>query len=191
MTIECPGCGHRLDVPGGLAEGAELACGHCELLLRNGAPLRAFRWASLPPEARARGASWVNLWGGALGAYLWIPIVAVVLALHHRFDALLIGTLSLPYLALPPLLESRARTPAVVWLGRVWIGFGIYVVYVAAVVFLVPRWNALLTSTGLRAPPAVLIAIGAISLAAGGAAIAVYRRRVARAPRFFGPPADG
>jgi hypothetical protein len=187
VTIECPGCGHRLEVPGDLAEGAELACGHCTLLLRNGPPLRAFRWASVSPEARAR-ASRRYLWGAALGAFLWIPIIGVVLALHRRLDAVLLGTLALPYLALPALLDSRARLPAVIWLGRLWIGVGLYMLYVAAVLLVVPRWNALLASNGLREPPGFLVVFGVISVGTGAAVIALYRRRVARAQQFYGPP---
>jgi hypothetical protein len=130
----------------------------------------------------------LHLWGGALAAFLWIPIVGVVLALHHRFDAVLLGTLALPYLGLPPLLDSRARNPAVIWLGRLWIGVGIYMLYVAAVLLVVPRWSALLASSGLREPPAFLVAFGLVSVATGAAVVALYRRRVARAQRFFGPP---
>jgi hypothetical protein len=169
----------------GLPDGAELACGHCGLLLRNGPALRAFRWAAVDPR---RGSRLLGLWGGAIGAFLWIPVVGVVLALHHRFDAVLLGTLSLPYLGLPPLLEARARTPAVTWLGKLWIGVGLYMLYVAAVLVVVPRWNALLAANGLREPPAFLVAFGAVSLVAGTGLVWLYRRRVARAPRYYGPP---
>lgn len=150
--------------------------------------MRAFRWTSVDPEVRARGASRRALWGGAAVAFLWIPVAGVLLALRGRFDAVLVATLAVPYIGLPPLLEARARTPPLVWVGELGIGVGVYLLYVAVALIVVPRWRALLAATGMRASPALLLAFGVAAVAGGAIVIALYRRRVARAPRCYGEP---
>lgn len=155
----------------------------------SGEALRAFRWASVDPYVRRHGVSRWNLWGGLLGSVLWIPAFGVVLALQGRFDAPFLAALTLPYGGLVLLARKRARTPAALWMGWVWACMGAYGIYVFGLIAAVPAWGALLSSAG--GPPRFFGTFGAIALAVGLFQTALYRRKVARAPRFRGaPPAD-
>jgi hypothetical protein len=188
--IECLGCGHVLALPASIAEGGDFACAHCGLWMRNVEAARRFRWQDVDPYVRRHGASRANLWGGLGGAVLWLPILACVLAAQGRFDGLFLAALGLPYLALLAVFGAkRARTPATVWQYGLWIGLGLYGLYLGALLVLRPDWAPLLSGTsGVDMGPLGFLGLGAGGVLAGAIAVAVHRRRVREVPRVSGTP---
>ncbi len=188
--IECLGCGHVLPVPDSVGEGAEFACAHCGLVMLNVAAARHFRWGAVDPYVRSHGASPANLWGGLAGAALWLPVLAIVLAVKDMLDAAFIAALALPYFALLAVVaRKRARTPAMLWLAGLWMGLGAYALYVGALLALRPDWAALLTAA--QATPlsgGFLERFGAVAVCAGAIGAALYLRKAHRVPRVRGEP---
>jgi hypothetical protein len=157
--------------------------------MRNVAAARAFRWQDVDPYVRRHGASRANLWGGLGGAAIWLPILAIVLAVQGRFDAVFLAALGVPYLALLAVLgRKRARAPAMTWQYAMWAGVGAYGVYVGALVHLVPSWGPLLSGTTGVDGSGAFLGFGAVALVVGVAGAAFHRRHVRRVPRISGTP---
>jgi hypothetical protein len=192
--VECLGCGHVLLLPASIPEGAEFACAHCGLCMRNVAAAREFRWRDVDSYVRRHGASRMNLWGGLAGAAVWLPILACVLAAQGRFDGAFLAAIGVPYLALVAVLGlKRARTPAAVWQSWLWAGLGAYALYVGALLVARPGWVPLFSGTyGLAPGAGTFLGFGAAGVLAGGVAILLHRRRMRAVPRIWGePPATG
>lgn len=190
--VECLGCGHVLALPPSIAEGAEFACAHCGLVMMNVQAARTFRWRDVDPYVRRHGASRVNLWGGLGGAFVWVPVLAIVLAARGELDALFIAALALPYLALLAVLGTkRARTPASVWMHWLWVGLGAYCLYVGVLLVLVPRWEPLFAGTsGAPTGPLPMLGFGAVAVVVGAVGVLLYRRRQRSVPRISGTPPE-
>jgi hypothetical protein len=188
--IECLGCGHVLVLPASIPEGGEFACAHCGLRMRNVEAARRFRWQDVEPYVRRHGASRVNLWGGLGGAVLWLPILACVLGAQGRFDGLFLVLLGLPYLALLAVMGvKRARTPGTVWQHWLWVGLGLYGLYVGMLLVLEPGWTPLLSGTsGVAWGPPAYLGLGALGVLTGAIGVAVHRRRARAVPRVSGTP---
>ena len=140
--IDCQSCGRALEVPDGFPEAGDFACGHCGLWLRNVEAARRFRFADVDPYVRRHGASRFNLWGGIIGAALWLPILAGVLAWRGLLDAGFLAAIGLPYLALLAFLFRRRAGAAAVRFGAwTWTGLGLYLLYRRRVARL-PRFRA-------------------------------------------------
>lgn len=189
-AIDCQGCGRTLAVPDDFPEAGDFACGHCGLWMRNVEAARAFRFADLDPYVRRHGASRVNLWGGTIGAALWLPILAGVLAWRGLLDAGFLAAIGLPYLVLLGLLVRwRAGAAAVRFVAWTWMGLGLYLLYLLVLFRLVPdyavRFGAASEAGGGPVVPGLFLGVfGASALAAGVLTDLHYRRRVARLPRF-------
>lgn len=193
VRIECLGCGHVLVLPPSIPEGGDFACAHCGLQMRNVEAARRFRWRDADPYLRRHGASRANLWGGLGGAVVWLPILAGVLAAQGRFDGSFLAMLGLPYLALLAVLGlRRARTSGTVWQYGLWIGLGVYGLYVGALLVLRPGWASLLSGTsGVVMGPEVFLGLGTIALLGGSIGYALHRHRARAIPRITGmPPAS-
>ncbi len=189
--IECSCCGSVLSLPDSVPEGGELACARCHLVMLNVEATRRFRWAEVDPYVRRHGASRLNLWGGLGGASLWLPVLAVALAVNGRFDAPFVASLALPYLALLAVLaRKRARTPAMVWIFSLWMGLGCYGLYVAALVALRPDWAALLSGASGASLPGVWWGFSGTALATGALGVALSLRKARRVPRIAGAPPE-
>ncbi len=191
--IDCQACGRPLAVPDEFPEAGDFACGHCGLWMRNVEAARRFRFADQDPYVRRHGASRLNLWGGMIGAALWLPILAGVLAWRGMLDAGFLAAVGLPYLALLALLvRLRAGAPAARFGAWTWAGLGAYFLYLFALFALVPGYAARFGAAsvpggGPAVPLAFLGYFGAAAVAAGALADALYRRRAARLPRFRAP----
>lgn len=190
--VECLGCGHVLTLPPEIPEGGDFACAHCGLQMRNVEVARSFRWKDVDPYVRKHGASRLNLWGGLGGSVIWLPILAVVLAVQGKFDGLFLAALAVPYLALLAVFGvKRARAPATAWQAWIWVGLGVYCLYVAALLVVRPAWAPLLAGTsGHAATELQLGGIGVVSAASGLVSLAVQRRRARRIPRITGTPPE-
>ena len=188
--IDCQSCGRALEVPDEFPEAGDFACGHCGLWLRNVEAARRFRFADVDPYVRRHGASRLNLWGGIIGAALWLPILAGVLAWRGLLDAGFLAAIGLPYLALLVFLFRRRAGAAAVRFGAwTWTGLGLYLLYLFALFELVPdyavRFGAASEAGGGPAVPTLFLGVfGASAFAAGALTDLLYRRRVARLPRF-------
>ncbi len=178
VIIECNGCGHRLRLPDGFPEGGGFRCAHCGLWMRNVEALRNFRWASFDAFTQKWGASKFNLIGGMLGAVAWLPILGIVSAAMGTFDAAQFALMGAPYLLMIGLLMvRRARMPAVMWVGFLWVGLGLYLVYVSALAEFMPG-GMFATMTN---PSSVATVVGILS-------IVTYHRRASRVPAISGDP---
>jgi hypothetical protein len=191
--IDCQACGRALEVPPDFPGAADFACGHCGLWMRNVEAARSFRFASEDPYVRRHGASRLNLWGGTVGAALWLPIMAGVLAWRGMFDAGFLAAVGIPYVALLALLFRRRAGAAAGRFGAwTWMGLGVYALYLFALFALVPGYAALFAAAseaggGPAAPTGFLGVFGATALAVGVFVDVHYRRRAARLPRFRAP----
>ena len=87
MSVDCQSCGWSLEVPVGVGEGREFACGHCGMLLRNVEATREFRWAAVDPFTRRHGTTRLRYYAGLVAGMAWVPAAAVALGLRHRLDA--------------------------------------------------------------------------------------------------------
>jgi len=158
--------------------------------MRNVEAARAFRLTDLDPFVRRHGASRFDLRAGMIGAVLWLPILAGVLAWRGALDGGFLAAIGLPYVALLALLaRRRAGAPAVRFLAWTWAGLGLYALYLLALLELVPYYEArFATASGaggsMVAPLPFLGFFGAAALAAGVLTDVLYRRRAARLPRF-------
>jgi hypothetical protein len=190
--VECLGCGHVLALPPSIPEGGDFACAHCGLQLRNVEAARSFRWRDVDPYVREHGASRLNLLGGMAGAVVWLPILAVVLAVRGQLDGLFLAALGAPSVALLAAFgKKRARTPATAWQAGLWIAIGAYVLYVAALLVARPDWAPLLAGTsGVAATALELGGVGVVCVGAGLASLAVQRRRARRIPWIHGTPPE-
>lgn len=191
-SIDCQACGRALAVPDDFPEAGDFACGHCGLWMRNVEAARRFRFADLDPYVRRHGASRLNLWGGTIGAALWLPILAGVLAWRGMLDAGFLAAVGLPYCALLALLARlRAGAPAARFGAWTWAGLGAYCLYLFGLFRLVPgyaaRFGAASEAGGPAAPVGFFGLFGAAAVAAGLLADFLYRRRAARLPRFRAP----
>jgi thiol:disulfide interchange protein DsbD len=189
--IECAGCGFVLAVPDELREGAGFTCAHCGLIARNVESARRFHWAELDPYVRRHGVSRGNLWGGTIGSLAWLPVLGVVLALQGRFDLGLFVALAAPYLFLLAVLKQRRpRTPALLWATHLWIGLGLYLLYLWLLISFFPGWaGVLLDSSGAGGGgvmPSMLVAMGATCVLVGTGISWSYRVRARRLPRATG-----
>ncbi|HEU4384705.1 MAG TPA: hypothetical protein VFR85_14555 [Anaeromyxobacteraceae bacterium] len=194
-VVECQGCGRRLELPGDFPEAGDFACAHCGLWMRNVEAARAFRWASFDPYVRRHGASRLNLWGGFAGSVLWLPIVLAVLASRGAMTAPLALAIAVPYLALMLwLVRRRAGAPAMLWIQWLWAGLGSYLIYVWALLQLVPGWRRLLEGAAGPEGASALRGLGrygALALAIGLLGAWFYRRRVRRLPQMRGAAPEG
>lgn len=183
-SVDCRGCGRRLGLPDGLSEGSTFACAHCGLIARNGPAARAVRWAELDPFVRARGASRINLWGGALGACAWVVVLFFVVAAGW-FPLDLALALALPWLALVAgLVRLRAGRPAGVFLGMLWVALGAFMLYTRLLTWLWPGWAGHhLGHEQIQVAPDLLLWFGLLATALGGLAWAGYRFWSRRVPQ--------
>lgn len=190
-AIDCQACGRALEVPATFPEGGDFACGHCGMWMRNVEAARRFRFADLDPYVRRHGASRVNLWGGTVGAALWLPILAGVLAWRGMLDAGFLAAVGSPYVVLLAVLfRRRAGAPAARFGAWTWTGLGIYLLYLFVLLEMVPayadRFGAASEAGGGPAVPTLFLGVfGGAALAAGTLTDLAYRRRAARLPRFF------
>ncbi len=189
-SLDCPCCGFVLDVPPALREGARFRCAHCGMILKLNEGARAFRWASLDPYLRKHGASRGNLWGGLIGALIWLPALAIVMAARGRFEIGLLAALTVPYLVLLAILRQlRARTPALLWICYVWTALGVYLLFLRTLLTLVPEWAAALqgdlVSPGLLS---TLTVLGGLWAVAGSLGALWYRSTARRLPSARGTP---
>ena len=197
LAIDCHACGRTLELPATFPEGGDFACGHCGMWMRNVQAARRFRFADLDPYVRRHGASRVNLWGGTVGAALWLPILAGVLAWRGMLDAGFLAAVGLPYVVLLAVLfRRRAGAPAARFGAWTWAGLGIYLLYLFVLLELVPgyaaRFGAASEAGGGPAVPTLFLGVfGGAALAAGTLADLGYRRRAARLPRFFARGGEG
>lgn len=192
MTVECQTCGWSLQVPPGVGEGGEFACGHCGALLRNDDLARAFRWSAVDPYVRRHGASRPIVWGATTLALLCVPAMAAHLHLSRELDMVFLATLTAPWvLIIVWLLVLRGRVPRVRWYVFLWIGLGAYATFVAILVGLIPPWRPLL---GLGDNPdalKLLFVLGVMSMMVGVGGASAYRWVLGRTPtaRASPPPA--
>ena len=190
VIIECNGCGHRLRLPQGFEEGAGFRCAHCGLWMRNVEAMRNFRWASFDSFTQKWGASKLNLIGGMLGSIIWLPILGIVSAAMGTFDTAQFTLLAVPYLLMIGLLMiRRARMPAALWVAFLWVGLGLYLLYVVALTELLP--GGMFTSgtgPGTGSEMASLLPFGVVAAVVGVASIIAYRTRASRLPAISGDP---
>jgi predicted RNA-binding Zn-ribbon protein involved in translation (DUF1610 family) len=183
VNVECQSCGWKLEVPPGAGEGREFACGNCGLLLRNVEPTREFRWSSLDPYTRRYGASRLRFWGGLLVGSLWLPALAAALTIQNTFDPLFVTALGVPWFAIELwLARRRAGIPSVRWYVFLWIGIGAFVMYVAILVALIPKWRPLL---GIGENPDALkifFVFGVLAMMVGVAGASLYGWVLKRTP---------
>jgi predicted RNA-binding Zn-ribbon protein involved in translation (DUF1610 family) len=191
MTVDCQSCGWNLEVPLGMPEGREFACGHCGLLLRNTEPTREFRWSEVDPFIRRHGATKLGLWVGLLAGFVWIPAMAATLLFRHRFDPVFLSALGVPWCAIEYwLARHRVETPSARWYIYLWLGVGVFAVYVALLVAFVPTWRPLL---GLGENPDALklvFSLGMLAVMVGTAAASLYRWVLKRTPVARATPPD-
>jgi len=192
-AIECAGCGARLTIPDGLAEGGGFTCSHCGLIGRNTESARRFRWADLEPYVRRHGVSRVNLWGGLIGSAVWIPTLGLVTAAQGRFSLPMFVGLAAPYLALLALLKQRRRRrPPVLWASDLWIGLGLFLVYIWLLCALFPNWMRPLVDNsgafGGGAMPSFFWVTGVACVLVGALVGWLYRSWASRLPRVTGSP---
>ena len=196
-TLECPCCGHALAVSPDVADDALVACAHCGMIVRNCTGSRAFRWALLDPYVRRHGVNRANLWGGLLGSLVWLPVLAIVMAVTGRFDIFLLCLLAVPYLAMLGWMKARRpRTPPLVWSMELWAALGAYFLYLGLLHVLLPqRMEVLFAVSGTPSggPVALLtiMVMGGAWLIFGLAGRAWYRRRALRLPQLSGSPPVG
>ncbi len=193
MNVECQSCGWSLEVPLGLADGKEFACGHCGLLLRNTEATREFRWASLDPFVRRRGVSRLVFTLSVIFGLAWIPAAAIAMALFRRLDPAFLAALAIPWCAIELwLARGRAGIPKVRWYVLLWLALGAFVSYVAILVAVRPQWRALL---GVGENPDALKLIftaGVMAMMVGAAGASAYRWIVGRTPNARAtPPSAG
>jgi len=187
-SLECPCCGHVLAVPAEVSDDALCACAHCGMVLRNCTGSRAFRWALVDPYVRRHGVSRANLWGGMLGALVWLPVLAIVMAVTGKFDIALLLALAGPYLILLAFMRKRrAATPALVWTMELWIGFGLYLLYLGLLHALLPQRLEVVFSAGGVGMLTIFV-LGGAWVAFGLCGRAWYRGRAARLPQLLGTP---
>ncbi|MCR4314992.1 MAG: hypothetical protein NUW37_01445 [Planctomycetes bacterium] len=146
-SVDCPGCGARLAIPGGLAEQAEFICARCRIVLVNNEHLRKFRWMDQDEYVRKHGASRVNLWGGTLGSVIWLPIFFTVVGFQGKLTFGFAAMVAVPYLAMIWwMMKSRADASATLWQSKLFASIGVYFVYLGGMLWLVPEWNELFAS---------------------------------------------
>lgn len=189
MNVDCQICGWSLEVPIGVAEGREFACGHCGHLLRNVEATRDFRWADVDPFTRRHGVRRAWFWIGAIAGFVWVPAIATALVLRHRFDVVFLSALGGPWFAIEYwLARSRAAMPKVRWYILLWIGVGAFGMYVAMITAIVPPWRALL---GIGENPDALklvFALGFMGLLVGVTGSSAYRWVLKRTPTARATP---
>ena len=186
--IECSGCGTALQLPEGLANGAAFTCPACGLMARNVESVRRFRWSELDPFVRKHGVSRANFWGGLIGSVAWIPALVVVLLATDKFSIGLLLAVAGPYLVLLALLfHRRGRTPAALWSGHYWVGFGLYFLYLFTIFSMFPNWaGVILDISGMNRAVIMrwMLAVLGASAVVGGLAMAwLYRMRARSLPR--------
>jgi len=191
MDVDCQSCGWCLEVPTGLVEGSEFACGHCGLLLRNVPATREFRWASLDPFVRRRGASRLGFSAAVIAGLAWIPIVAVAMIATHRVDAPFLAAVALPWCAIALWLAlARAGIPRVRWYALAWLGLGAFVSYLAILVAVRPQWRGLL---GVGDNPDALTLVftsGVMAMMVGAAGATAHRLILRHTPTARARPAS-
>lgn len=189
MTVDCQACGWVLQVPYGTEEGREFACGHCGLLLRNVEPTRTFQWQGLDPFVRRRGVTRLVFWLGIVAGFVWLPALAIALALRHGLDPRFVAAIGAPWLAIEFwLARSRAGRPRIRWYVLLWLALGAYVTYVAILVGVVPAWRSLL---GVGENPDALRLIfsaGVMAMMVGAAGASGYRWVLSRTPTARATP---
>ena len=196
-TLECPCCGHVLAVTPDVADNALVACAHCGMVLRNCVGSRAFRWSMVDPYVRRHGVSRANLWGGLLGSLVWLPVLAIVMAVTGRFDILLLCVLAVPYLLMLGWMKARrARTPPLIWSMELWAALGAYFLYLGLLHVLLPQRLEVLfavsgTPTGGPVALLTIMVMGGAWLLFGLGGRAWYRRRALGLPQLSGTPPVG
>jgi hypothetical protein len=169
VNVDCQSCGCNLEVPPGVAEGREFACGHCGQLLRNVDTTREFRWSSLDPFTRRRGTT--------------RPWFYVGLYLQGNFDRVFLTAIALPWFSIELwLARRRAGIPSVRWYVFLWIGVGAFTMYLAILVGFTPKWRPLL---GIGENPdalKLLFVVGVLAMMVGVAGASLYGWVLKRTP---------
>jgi hypothetical protein len=183
VNVDCQSCGCNLEVPAGVAEGREFACGHCGQLLRNVDTTREFRWSSLDPFTRRRGTTRPWFYAGVLLGFLWVPAYAVGLYLQGNFDRVFLTAIALPWFSIELwLARRRAGIPSVRWYVFLWIGVGAFTMYLAILVGFTPKWRPLL---GIGENPdalKLLFVVGVLAMMVGVAGASLYGWVLKRTP---------
>jgi hypothetical protein len=183
VNVDCQSCGCNLEVPPGVAEGREFACGHCGQLLRNVDTTREFRWSSLDPFTRRRGTTRAWFWVGILAGFLWVPAYAIALQLQGNLDPVFLTAVAVPWFSIELwLARRRAGIPSVRWYVFLWIGVGAFTMYLAILVGFTPKWRPLL---GIGENPdalKLLFTFGVLAMMVGVAGASLYGWVLKRTP---------
>lgn len=127
---------------------------------------RTFVWEELDPYVQMRGMSRGTMAASLFGSSLWLMILVVTMAARGRFDFGLLLALAAPYAAIMlVLVRGRTRCPHRIYLGRLMMMIGAYLVYMAALMQASTRWADLLLlgqRTGPTVPAAMAIGAGLV-----------------------------
>lgn len=184
MRVDCQACGWILEVPPSVREGQELSCSHCGLIFRYGDAERAFRWASLDPFVRARGATRLRFFALLVLGALWIPALAVAHAAKGRLDPVFLAAIAGPWVVLLTVLaRARAGRPGFRWLTWFWLAIGLYALYLAVLLRSVPTWRQYMGVGVDGSGLGIFMMWGVVAVLVGAAGDAFNRWSLARLPR--------